>query len=208
MPLGQLDILSVPVGYDLHITRRKHWSDEGDDISSDEWLAYVRGDPELRLRPEAGPYFAEWSSPEQDDGRWLDWREGHVYSKNPDSALIDKMVAVAEQLRATVQGDDGELYRGSSEEPQEREPIISDRLARWFGRFRPRRTLGMAGAAIPFAVGDRVCDPWGNQHTVIEIDREAQHGMGLIRTRRDDGSVLSFALVAHGLTPIPEADEP
>jgi hypothetical protein len=40
------------MGYDLHITRRRHWPDEGDDITAQEWLAYVERDSELRLQPE------------------------------------------------------------------------------------------------------------------------------------------------------------
>jgi hypothetical protein len=49
------------MGYELHITRRKHWTDRRDDITAGEWLAYVRGDSELHLQPESGPSFAVWS---------------------------------------------------------------------------------------------------------------------------------------------------
>jgi hypothetical protein len=42
----------------------------------------------------------------------LDWFKGNIYSKSPDDAIIDKMVAIAKELGATVQGDDGEIYTG------------------------------------------------------------------------------------------------
>src|SRR5262249_11051983 len=99
------------MGYDLHITRRKVWSDIGDDITADEWLAFVRNDPDLRLHLENGPHFAMWIGQPGNEG-WLNWEAGEILSKNPDAALIEKMVVIAHQLGATVQGDDGERYVG------------------------------------------------------------------------------------------------
>jgi hypothetical protein len=98
------------MGYDLHITRREHWIDEGDDISSEEWLAVVEADPELRIEAVYGSYFAIWSGPSTLGDPWLDWFDGRINTKNPDHALIDKMVEIAEKLGASVQGDDGEIY--------------------------------------------------------------------------------------------------
>ena len=196
------------MGYDLHITRRKHWSDEGNHIAVDEWLAYVRRDAELRLRPENGPYFAGWSGPSELDGPWLDWFDGQIYTKNPDPALVDKMVAIARQLKASVQGDDGEIYEGGSQAP--RRPALSpgERVAGWLARFRAQRPLKIEHEPLPFGVGDRVRDAWGNEHMVIQIDPQAEHGMGVIRTRRDDGTELEHAMMAHGLKPVAKRDGP
>ena len=56
-------------------------------------------------------------------------------------------------------------------------------------------------ATLGFAVGDVVRDVWKNEHTVTEIDPLAEHGLGLIQTRRlSDGVVLYSAMMAHGLT--------
>lgn len=96
------------LGYDLHITRREDWSDTDSDISAEEWLRYVESDPELRICFEQGQYFAVWCASLHDS--WLDWSDGQIYSKNPDSPLINKMIKIAQQLGANVQGDDGELY--------------------------------------------------------------------------------------------------
>jgi hypothetical protein len=101
------------MGYDLHITRAESWADnEGAAITADEWLAAVRADPELTPAPENGPYFVRWSGPSRYPDPWLDWSGGNVYTKYPDSALLRKMVRLAQQLGARVQGDDGELYTG------------------------------------------------------------------------------------------------
>jgi len=98
------------MGYDLHITRRTDWSMMGNDIAAPEWLAYVARDPELSLWPENGPYMARWSGKSKHSDAWLDWFKGNVYTKNPDEALIEKMIHIAHELGATVQGDDGETY--------------------------------------------------------------------------------------------------
>lgn len=43
------------MGYDVHITRAEDWAEPGgEQISLDEWLAYVAADPELRLDGAAG----------------------------------------------------------------------------------------------------------------------------------------------------------
>ena len=56
-------------------------------------------------------------------------------------------------------------------------------------------------ATLGFGVGDVVRDVWGNEHTVTKIDPLAEHGIGLIWTRRiSDGVVLGSGMMAHGLT--------
>lgn len=99
------------MGYDLHITRAEDWCENaGFEITPEEWLDYVANDPELHILGENGDYFAEWGAND-----WLDWSEGNIYTKNPRSALIKKMVEIAEELDAVVQGDDGEVYSGDEE---------------------------------------------------------------------------------------------
>ena len=190
------------MGYDLHITRRKQWSSKGDDITSDEWLAYAQRDPDLRLQPENGPYFAVWSGASTLDGPWLDWSDGNIYTKNPDGALVDKMVAIARHLNAEVQGDDGEIYDQGIDAPRQPELSLREHLAIWFARFRPTRPLQIPHDPLPFQAGDTVRDTWGNTHIVIQLDPKAMHGAGVIRTRRQDGTELSHMMIAHGLVPL------
>ena len=104
------------MGYDLHITRGGHWAEnDGARISVDEWLAVVENDKELTLSPGNASYLADWSGPSKHAEPWLAWHDGNIYSKNPDSALLRKMVQLAAQLRARVQGDDGEFYTGDEQ---------------------------------------------------------------------------------------------
>jgi hypothetical protein len=101
------------MGYDLHITRAKDWSqNDGRWITAEEWLNVVAQDAELHLDGVNGPYFAIWSGRSTLDQPWLDWFRGNITTKDPDAALVDKMIAIAEKLNAQVQGDDGEEYLG------------------------------------------------------------------------------------------------
>jgi hypothetical protein len=103
------------MGYNFHITRRVIWSDEGNDITSDEWLALVSSDPELHLQPENGPFFAIWTAAYSFVPYWLNWENGQIETKNPDDLLIDKMVNISHKLHAVLQGDEGETYHHSVE---------------------------------------------------------------------------------------------
>jgi hypothetical protein len=40
----------------------------------------------------------------------LAWDNGQIHAKNPDDAIVNKLVAIAKRLNAEVQGDDGEAY--------------------------------------------------------------------------------------------------
>jgi len=193
------------VGYDLHITRRKNWWETGRDISAREWLAYLENDPELSLFPANGPYFARWSGKSKYPDPWLDWHEGNVLSKNPDEALIDKIVAIARDLHARVQGDDGEIYHSGHEPPVQPRPSAFDRLHSWLSTLRPVKRI--KPIEPPFKVGDRVLDVFRKETTVVEIDPQSSHGLGKVRVRYDDGREASFMLAACGLTPRPAVSE-
>ena len=83
------------MGYDVHVTRRREWSEnDGPLISPGEWE---------KLRSE---------QPDLDD--LVRYSDGEIVAKNPDRALIERLVVVATSLGATVQGDDGEVYTADS----------------------------------------------------------------------------------------------
>lgn len=102
------------MGYELHITRRKDWSDQGDDISLEEFVRYMRSDTEFTHPGMGGEAYADWKSPRTGQIAPLWWSDGTVVTKNPDAELVDKMVTVATKLQARLQGDDGEIYLSST----------------------------------------------------------------------------------------------
>src|SRR5882724_9423816 len=104
------------MGYDLHIVRGGDYYDNpAHQISADEWQHYIESDAELTLAGINGPHFALWSGKSEHPEPWLDWFEGAIYSKNPDAAIITKMLQIAQQLGAQVRGDDGEIYTSPTE---------------------------------------------------------------------------------------------
>ena len=113
------------MGYDLHITRREQWSDEGDDIPFEEFVSHVRGDCEFKYPGQMGDDSADWHSPKSSYESWLCWADGQIYTKNPEAEFVDKMVAVARALRAKVQGDDGEVYLSAAEIQRDKPPAVA-----------------------------------------------------------------------------------
>ena len=59
-------------------------------------------------------------------------------------------------------------------------------------------------SVVAFKVGDRVKNHWENHGTVFEVDAAANHGLGRIRVRYDDGREEAVALVAPGLALLTE----
>jgi hypothetical protein len=103
------------MGYDLHITRRNDWIDQGNDITFEEFVSHIRSDAEFTYPGELGADSADWRSPNSGYQSWLSWSNGQIYTKNPEPEFIDKMVMVARSLRAKTQGDDGEVYLSATE---------------------------------------------------------------------------------------------
>jgi hypothetical protein len=127
------------MGYEVHITRKENWFDEGPEISLTDWLGVVRTDPEMRhdgfaeasvgngsvLRVE-DPSMAVWLAypGHLEDGNkaWFWLSNGNVVTKNPDEAMLNKMLLIAYQLSAKVQGDEGEIYGANGEVTAEAKP--------------------------------------------------------------------------------------
>ena len=115
------------MGYDLHITRRKYWfgkEQHENDISLDEWLTFIHSSSsELELvdahgvkvaeadaRSQVPPGFCEWTAHPQNRRPWFDYYHGEISTKNPDEPTIRKMILIAREINAKVQGNEGELY--------------------------------------------------------------------------------------------------
>ena len=196
------------MGYNLYITRRKDPADDspGAMISIEEWQTCVTNDLELRMDDTLGEHTAVWSGPSEHEVPWLQWNNGSIETKYPDDALIAKMASIAASLNAHVEGEDGEIYDGKgSVNPPERRGLI-DRVKNFFTRISAPPPDLEDLAEIGFKVGDRVHDVFGDQNlaTVTKIDLAADHGMGRITVRYDDGRIGNFAAIAHGLELIPK----
>ena len=113
------------MGYDLHITRKEDWSDEDSDrnISLAEWLEYINKDTELKISEDyqiknpqksdetiPAPGFCDWLNHPQKEEYWFLYNQGNIETKNPDEHAIIKMLSIANNFNAKVQGDDGEVY--------------------------------------------------------------------------------------------------
>lgn len=119
------------MGYELHITRRKDWSDDAQediDISLEEWLAYVGNDSELELvdwfrikvlgsktESQVAPGFCEWILHPLKLRPWFNYSNGDISTKNPNEDTILKMLSISKFFNAKVQGDDGENYKLTSD---------------------------------------------------------------------------------------------
>jgi hypothetical protein len=64
----------------------------------------------MQANYELGSHMVAMSIKSEYPDPWLDWREGSVETKNPDEAILSKMLQIAAVLKAKVQGDDGEVY--------------------------------------------------------------------------------------------------
>lgn len=95
----------------LGITRAEHWPEnQGREITREEWPPLVADDPELTADADHGEEFALWNGPSRYPEPWFEWCEGNISTKNPDPAMVAKMIRKAEALKAQVRGDDGEVH--------------------------------------------------------------------------------------------------
>jgi hypothetical protein len=129
------------MGYQVHITRAEDWAaNEGLAIGREEWRTLVERDPQLRFSPDEGPECAIWKgAADEDEGRLL-WCDGNLTAVNPNAALLGKMLELADQLNARVQGDDGRPFTAAElAAAAERAETLSP---------APRRSLGLSLLAL------------------------------------------------------------
>ena len=199
------------MGYDLHVTRADSWTESAaSPIKKSEWRKYVDADPELtsagavEATPPEGVLrnedvgFAVWHGHPTGEAIVFDLREGEIVVKNPDGLTIAKMISIANDLHAHVEGDEGEIYDASHPTGQSVGLTWQARFISWI-----RNRIPLSYPVPPermFHSGHRVKDVWGNEGVVVAVDLEAEHRLGRVRVHFDDGRELEFTAVAHGLT--------
>lgn len=116
------------MGYEVHITRKEHWSDQvGAGIALEEWLRYVSEDEGMIAEGFAEATTADGESVRVENAGTAVWTaysghgvggnkawfchiEDRISVNNPDAEILKKMRRIATALGAQVQGDDGEHY--------------------------------------------------------------------------------------------------
>jgi hypothetical protein len=195
------------MAYDLHIVRTRDWTDAASaPITRQDVDALIAADSELEwskadhvdMRDDTGAVTRYWMINWRGQPCFW-WYRDQIQCSGPNEAQQFKLTQMARALGAFAVGDDGETYDTGGSAPRQPATSIAKRVARWFARLRPRRRPVIEHEPLAFEVGDTVRDPWGNEHTVISIDSKAEHGMGVIRTRRSDGTEHAHAMLAHGL---------
>jgi len=107
------------MSYQVYITRAEFWAEnEGSEISVGEWLELLQKDADISLNEANGPYFATLGGSQESTESWLDWFEGNLYTSYPNRAMQKKMLQIAGELGAVIQGDDGEFYRSVEDFPE------------------------------------------------------------------------------------------
>ena len=131
------------MSYQVYVTRAEFWAEnEGSEIAAGEWLHLLQDDEELTQEPSNGPHFAVFCGSPEEGESWLDWTEGNIYTAYPNRRTQEKMLQIAAQLGAVVQGDDGEVYASLADFPEtidgrgsapteERLPAYRRREIRW-----------------------------------------------------------------------------
>lgn len=153
------------MSYQVYITRAEFWAEnQGREIAADEWLELVRTDPQLELEHANGPCFALLTGSGEGADPWLDWSEGNVYCGYPSRTLQKKILQIADQLRARVQGDDGEFYASIEDFPEtvERPPEAALR-SRGLPAYRRRQIVWnviIYGSIAAVIVAANVFDFW------------------------------------------------
>lgn len=109
------------MGYELYITRAEFfWETEENPIAEEEWLAVARADSDLQLdttsyldyRVSTGEVkrVHPWMLKGHPDRSPFWFRNGAIFTTNPDNHTLAKMIALAKNLNAQVIGEEGEVY--------------------------------------------------------------------------------------------------
>lgn len=95
------------MSYDVHITRRVSWTDEGPpEITQVEWESVAAADRDLT--PGSWPGSAAMLTRPGDEHPFevLFWGGGVAYARYPSELMIAKMCLLAQKLAARVLDDD------------------------------------------------------------------------------------------------------
>jgi hypothetical protein len=168
------------MGYNLYVVKRGNWYEPDNRFGQEEWG---------RLK-ESGQL------PD-----WVYFDDGVITVNDPTKEQVVTIVRFAKTHGWFVQGDDGETYDedGASLHTSATDPGLLSTLLKPLRHFLDKRKIqrSMKGAVCPFQVGDSVRTTFRTGGVVIDVDEKAHHGLGSIKVRFPDGSVLGGFFVGH-----------
>jgi len=107
------------MGYELNIQREE----ENGLITKEEWITYINSDPEFERIEEfsaslgtdeiltvSTPNSGLWKTRKGEVPFTYYEKLGWISVKNPELWMIEKMISIAKNLNAEVQGEEGEKY--------------------------------------------------------------------------------------------------
>lgn len=107
------------MGYELNIKREE----ESRKISKDEWSQYIKTDSQFEpiedfsvelnegeILTVSTPNAGLWKSDKGEIPFTFYEEYGEITVKNPDNWIIEKMISIANELNAVVEGEEGERY--------------------------------------------------------------------------------------------------
>jgi hypothetical protein len=96
---------------ETRVTIAEKWRSDQEQFAHDpEYLASLRQENEDD--PGVFMEYVNWTGhPTARDDTWFCYCDGNIDTKSPDRPTLRKMLRLAEALGATVQGQEGEVYR-------------------------------------------------------------------------------------------------
>jgi len=98
-------------GYDVHLTRKAHWSDDrGPKVTLEEWYAYVKGDKQIARDANNTENDFVVTVGHEVFPLWYVPSIGELRTTDPSPTALKKLIEIAKRINVKVQGDDGEIY--------------------------------------------------------------------------------------------------
>ncbi|RZG88121.1 hypothetical protein EXE23_00365 [Acinetobacter venetianus] len=97
-------------GYNVYITKKEFYLNDGECITKQEWNTYLETDPTITVDIQNSEEDFLVSIDEQEFSLWYDHNSCDLLTKNPTPEAIGKMIKISKKLKATVQGEESEIY--------------------------------------------------------------------------------------------------
>ena len=97
-------------GYNVYITKKEFYLNDGECITKQEWSTYLETDPTITVDIQNSEEDFLVSIDEQEFSLWYDRNSCDLLTKNPTPEAIGKMIDISKKLKATVQGEESEIY--------------------------------------------------------------------------------------------------